>query len=102
MTTATAPFIVPLWFALKKAGLAPGLSLIGIVPTLGPIIVLFILAFSTWKVIPAPQYAVGYPMQTPQPPAYRPPPHGLAHRARLDHTRCLRCLSERSLPPWRR
>lgn len=66
-----ALIIVPLWIAMKKAGLAPALSLIAIIPTLGLIIALFILAFSTWKVTPATQYTGAYPGQIP-PPAYPP------------------------------
>ncbi len=66
-----ALIIVPLWIALKKAGLPAALSLIAIVPTLGLIIVLFILAFSTWKVVPSPQYTAAYPGQIP-PPSYPP------------------------------
>lgn len=62
-----ALLIVPLWIALKKAGLAGPLSLIALIPTLGLIIVLFILAFARWKVVPAPEYA--YPPQIP-PPGY--------------------------------
>ncbi|GAA3747450.1 hypothetical protein [Terriglobus aquaticus] len=65
-----ALIIVPLWVAFKKAGLAPALSLISLVP-LGLFVVLFILAFSTWKVTPAPQYTGTYPGQIP-PPAYPP------------------------------
>lgn len=66
-----ALIIVPLWVALKKAGLAPALSLIALIPTLGLIVVLFILAFSTWKGTPAPQYTGNYPGQMP-PPVYPP------------------------------
>ena len=66
-----ALIVVPLWIALKKAGLAAPLALIALVPTLGLIIVLFILAFSTWKVAPAPYYAAGYPGQI-APPSYPP------------------------------
>lgn len=51
-----ALIIVPLWMAMKKAGISPALSLIALIPTLGLIIALFILAFSTWKVVPAPEY----------------------------------------------
>ena len=65
--------VVPLWFAFKKAGLPPALSLIGIIPNLGLIVCLFILAFSKWKVVPAPEYGMGYPA-TPgfQNPGYVP------------------------------
>lgn len=65
-----ALIIVPLWIAMKKAGVAPALSLIALIPTLGIIIALFILAFSTWKVAPVPQYA-DYRGQMP-PQAYPP------------------------------
>jgi hypothetical protein len=57
--------ILPFWFILKKAGFSPWLSLINIVP-FGPAILLYILAFAEWKVVPAPQ-------MTWQPP-YPPPP----------------------------
>ena len=53
--------VVPLWFAFKKAGLAPALSLIAIIPTVGLIVALFILAFAKWNVVPAPEYGTAYP-----------------------------------------
>jgi hypothetical protein len=59
-----AVFVIPLWVAFKKAGLSPAFSFLVVVP-FGPIIVLYVLAFSKWKVMPAPEY--GYP------PAYPPP-----------------------------
>jgi hypothetical protein len=59
--------IIPLWQICKKAGFSPWLSLLAIFPTLGVLILLYILAFSQWKVAPLPQYAGGYP-----PPAYPP------------------------------
>ena len=66
-----ALIVVPLWIAMKKAGISPALSLIALIPTLGLIIALFILAFSTWKVTAAPEYAALYPGQG-TPPAYPP------------------------------
>ena len=54
--------IVPFWFICKKAGFSPWLSLLNIVP-LGNLILLYLLAFSDWKVIPAPQA-----LWQPQPP----------------------------------
>ncbi len=60
-------FVLPLWFAFKKAGLPPALALIALIPTFGAIICLFILAFSTWRVVPAPAYGTTYP---PPPPGY--------------------------------
>jgi hypothetical protein len=64
-----AAIIVPFWFILKKAGFSPWLSLINIVP-LGTFILLYIVAFAEWKVIPAPQigWQPPYPPQPPFPP----------------------------------
>jgi RsiW-degrading membrane proteinase PrsW (M82 family) len=61
--------IIPFWFILKKAGFSPWLSIINIVP-LGTLILLYILAFGEWKVIPAPQalWQPPYPPYPPQPP----------------------------------
>jgi hypothetical protein len=66
---AIAVIIVPFWFILKKAGFSPWLSLINIVP-FGTLILLYVLAFAEWKVIPAPQIAFQppYPPQPPFPP----------------------------------
>jgi hypothetical protein len=55
--------MVPCWFILKKAGLSPWLSMLCIVPSLGTLVLLYVLAFSDWKVVPAPQ------------PAWAPPPY---------------------------
>ncbi len=73
--------VLPLWFAFKKAGLSPALALIALIPNLGLIVCLFILAFAKWKVIPAPEYGTGYPPQPgypgqgyiPQQTGYAPP-----------------------------
>ena len=60
--------IIPFWFILKKAGFSPWLSLIYIVP-FGNLFLYYFLAFSNWKVVPAPQF--GYmPPQYPQYPNY--------------------------------
>ncbi len=64
---ATA-IIVPMWFISKKAGLTPWLSLLCIFPLTG-LIFFYILAFTNWKVIPAPVQV----WTSPQPP-YPPPP----------------------------
>jgi heme/copper-type cytochrome/quinol oxidase subunit 2 len=58
--------IIPFWFISKKAGLSPWLSLLVLVPCVGTLILLYVLAFAEWKVVPAPQ--LGYP------PPYPPPP----------------------------
>jgi hypothetical protein len=44
-------FIVPFWQIFKKAGLAAPLSLLMVLPLIN-LIVLYVLAFSTWKVVP--------------------------------------------------
>jgi hypothetical protein len=62
-----AVIIIPFWFILKKAGFSPWLSLINIVP-FGTLILLYILAFGEWKVIPAPQITWQPPPYPPQPP----------------------------------
>jgi hypothetical protein len=62
-----AVIIVPFWFILKKAGFSPWLSLINIVP-FGTLILLYVLAFAEWKVMPAPQLAFQPPPYAPQPP----------------------------------
>jgi len=64
--------IVPFWFILKKAGFTPWLSLVCLVPSLGVLVLLYILAFAEWKVVPVPQQAWNpqppYPPYSPQPP----------------------------------
>jgi hypothetical protein len=66
---AIAVIIVPFWFILKKAGFSPWLALLNIVP-FGTLILLYVLAFAEWKVVPAPQMAFQppYPPQPPFPP----------------------------------
>lgn len=44
----SALFIVPLWRIFRRAGLTPGWTLLWILPLLGPLIVLAILAFAAW------------------------------------------------------
>jgi hypothetical protein len=60
-----AVIIIPFWFICKKAGFSPWLALLNLVP-LGNLILLYMLAFAEWKVVPAPQ--MGYPPPYPQPP----------------------------------
>jgi hypothetical protein len=61
-----AIIIIPFWFICKKAGFSPWLSLLNIVP-MGNLILIYVLAFAQWKVMPIPQ--MGYP-----PPLYPQPP----------------------------
>ena len=61
--------MIPIWFICKKAGFSPWLSLLVVVP-FGGLILLYVLAFGEWKVIPAPQLAAPtyYPPLPPTPP----------------------------------
>lgn len=63
-----AVVMIPVWFICKKAGFSPWLSLLVVVP-LGNLVLLYVLAFSEWKVVPIQQ--APWPMQ---PPPY--PPQG--------------------------
>ena len=62
---ALAIVIIPFWFICKKAGFSPWLSLLNIIP-LRNLILIYVLAFSDWRVVPAPQ-AIWQPTM-PQPP----------------------------------
>jgi hypothetical protein len=62
--------IIPLWFICKKAGFSPWLSLLVIVP-FGGLVLLYVLAFAEWKVVPAPHLAFQTPL--PPPPPQQPP-----------------------------
>jgi predicted permease len=63
------------WRIFTKAGLSGALSLIILFPFFGYLIVLCFLAFSEWKVIPAPMAYPGLqPYPPPPPPSYPPPP----------------------------
>ncbi len=46
-------YLVPMWMIFKKAGFAPALSLLMVVPLVN-IVMLYVLAFAPWKVVPAP------------------------------------------------
>jgi len=63
---AIAVVMIPCWFILKKAGFSPWLSMLCLIPSLGTLVLLYVLAFAEWKVVPAPQAAF--------PPPYPPPP----------------------------
>ena len=70
MIIGLAIVIIPTWFICKKAGFSPWLSLLVIVP-LGGLILMYVLAFAEWKVVPAPQ--LGWTPPPPYPP--QPPAH---------------------------
>jgi hypothetical protein len=61
-----AVIIIPFWFICKKAGFSPWLALLNLIP-LGNLILIYVLAFSDWKVGPPPPatWATGFP---PNPP----------------------------------
>ena len=61
--------ILPFWFICKKAGFSPWLSLLFVVP-FGGVILVYVLAFAEWKVVPLQQVVMapplGYPPLPPQ------------------------------------
>ncbi len=61
--------MVPCWFICKKAGFTPWLSLLCAIP-LGNLILLYVLAFTNWKVVPVTSMMPG---QAIIPPSYPPP-----------------------------
>ncbi len=65
-------FIFLYWRILTKAGLPGALSLLSLIPGIGWIIVLCILAFSQWRVVPIAPTPY-YPPSYPPPPANYPP-----------------------------
>ena len=62
LLVAAIVIVIPTWFICKKAGFSPWLSLLMIVP-FGGLVLLYVLAFAEWKVVPAPQQ-----VWTPLPP----------------------------------
>jgi hypothetical protein len=64
-----AAVIIPLSFICKKAGFSPWLAFITLIFPIGGLVLLYVLAFADWKVVPAPQAF------WPPPPHYPPPPH---------------------------
>jgi len=64
-----AIIIIPCWFICKKAGFSPWLSLVCLVPSLGLLILLYVLAFAEWPSQRQPlQAAWPNPPLPPQPP----------------------------------
>jgi NADH:ubiquinone oxidoreductase subunit 3 (subunit A) len=50
----TAIVIVPYWIIFKKAGFQPALSILMFVPLVN-IVILYVVAFSRWKLAPRPE-----------------------------------------------
>jgi hypothetical protein len=65
---AIAVVMIPCWFILKKAGFSPWLSMLCLIPSLGTLVLLYVLAFAEWKVVPVPQAAFPPPYPPPTPP----------------------------------
>jgi hypothetical protein len=61
-----AIIIIPFWQIFKKAGMSGALSILMAIPLVN-LVMLYVLAFSQWKVVPVAQYI-------PVPPVYPPPP----------------------------
>lgn len=55
--------MIPYWMIWKKAGFSPWLSLLMLLPLVN-LVMLYVLAFSEWKVVPAPSQV--YPPVYPQ------------------------------------
>lgn len=65
------------WRIFTKAGMAGPLSLLVLIPGVGSIVVLCILAFARWNVVPVAPYGAlppSYPPPYPPPPAPPAPP----------------------------
>ena len=74
---AIAVVMIPCWFILKKAGFSPWLSMLCLIPSLGTLVLLYVLAFAEWKVVPAPLAAY--------PPPYPPPSRPIRRRRETAH-----------------
>ena len=57
--------MVPTWFICKKAGFSPWLSLLSLLPSLGLLILLYLLAFAEWPSQRAASSALAYVPQAP-------------------------------------
>jgi hypothetical protein len=70
-------FIFLFWRIFTKAGMSGALSLLLLLYPIGFIIVVCILAFGEWKVVPAPTASPylppTYPPPPPPPPTFQPP-----------------------------
>ena len=60
-----AILMVPTWFICKKAGFSPWLSLLCLLPSLGLLVLLYVLAFAEW---PSQRVAIQAGYVPPLPP----------------------------------
>ncbi|SEB65216.1 hypothetical protein [Terriglobus roseus] len=67
----SAVMVVPFWVIFKKAGMSGAMSLLMLFPVVN-LVMLYVLAFSQWRVVPVPEYGMPYPPPG-FPPAYPPP-----------------------------
>lgn len=56
----SAIYIIPFWFIFKKAGFSPWLCFLLVLPVVN-IVMLYVLAFTEWKVVPVAQASVYIP-----------------------------------------
>lgn len=61
----TIVMVIPYWMIYKKAGFSPWLAILMVVPLVN-LILLYVVAFSQWKVVPAQQVIYS---------STAPPPH---------------------------
>lgn len=66
-----AIIIIPFWQIFKKSGMSGALSLLMAIPLVN-LVMLYVLAFSEWKVVPI-AYQYGTLPPTPYPPPQPPP-----------------------------
>jgi hypothetical protein len=70
-------YIIPSWQIAKKAGLSGPIALLAAIPLVGRLIMLYVIGFSDWKVVPVvqnPYYAPPPPPSYPPAPTYPPAP----------------------------
>jgi hypothetical protein len=67
-----AIIIIPFWQIFKKAGMSGALSLLMAIPLVN-LVMIYVLAFSDWKVVPLASLYPGLQPYSP-PPNYPPPP----------------------------
>jgi hypothetical protein len=65
--------LVPYWMIFKKAGYSPLFSLLVLIPLIN-VIVLYVFAFSQWKVVPVGSVPPAGPPAPSYPPTF--PPQG--------------------------
>jgi hypothetical protein len=41
-------WVIPMWMVLKRTGKIPAIALVGFVPLVGPLVVLFVIAYGRW------------------------------------------------------